>query len=283
MLGNAIRWAKLVRTMQRVNLALSRGAASASLRALDAADPVSWEFCGFSQNGEDGVIDYLRRRLKSPNRYFAEIGASDAVENNSSWLAVAGKLSGLMVEGDAATARRAEELASFLNLPLVRVAGMFATRDNAQKIKALCAHSDPDVLSLDIDGNDYYVAQALLEAGLRPKICVVEYNAAFGPDRSLTIPYREDFRVQEQASPLYFGVSVSGWRKFFSGRGYRFIGADSSGTNAFFVDPDAFDAAFLKPLTGRAFQDSAYQLLQTGAPWQERFARLKDLPFVEIA
>jgi hypothetical protein len=282
MLGKAIQWFKLLRSTQRVNLALARGAAASALRQLDPTDPATWEFCGFSQNGEDGVIDYLSRRVKAPNRYFIEIGGSDAIENNTSWLAIARKYSGMMVEGDRETALRAEELISFLNLPLVRCVNMFAARDSAAEIKKLAVHADPDVLSLDIDGNDYHVASALLDAGLRPKIWVAEYNAAYGPSRSLTIAYREDFRVQAADSELYFGVSLAGWKRFFAGRGYRFIGVDANGVNAFFVDPAAFEPGFLAGLKVREFQENPYQLLRFRAPWNDRFALIADRPFVEI-
>src|SRR6266849_1045876 len=68
---------ELGRARDRINMALARGAASASLRRLDPTDPRSWEFSGFSQNGEDGILDYLVSHLKTENRYFIEIGASN--------------------------------------------------------------------------------------------------------------------------------------------------------------------------------------------------------------
>jgi hypothetical protein len=61
--------------INRITMALSRGAATAMLRTIDPADPSSWEFSSFSQNGEDGIIDYLTRKINNPNYYFIEIGA----------------------------------------------------------------------------------------------------------------------------------------------------------------------------------------------------------------
>ncbi len=58
-------------------------------RDVDLRSPQSWEFSGFSQNGEDGILDVLRRQLKQRNRYFVEIGSADGLQNNSSWLVVA--------------------------------------------------------------------------------------------------------------------------------------------------------------------------------------------------
>src|SRR5882672_476960 len=77
-----------VTTLLRVNIALSRAAATSAQRTIDPTNPISWEFCGFSQNQEDGIIDYLCRHLKRSNRYFVEIGSHSGIENNTMWLAV---------------------------------------------------------------------------------------------------------------------------------------------------------------------------------------------------
>ncbi|EQD51583.1 hypothetical protein B1A_13004, partial [mine drainage metagenome] len=70
---------------------------------------------------------------------------------------------------------------------------MFVTRASVPALRARALYADPDVCSLDIDGNDYHIAGALLDAGLRPKIFVVEYNSAFGPQRRVTIAYDDAF------------------------------------------------------------------------------------------
>ena len=81
-------------------MALSRGTATSALRQIDSTSPNSWEFSGFSQNGEDGIIDFLTRKVLRPNRYFIEIVSGDGTENNTSWLAIARRYSGLMIEGN---------------------------------------------------------------------------------------------------------------------------------------------------------------------------------------
>ena len=86
---------------QRINAAIAKGGAMMQARRIDLSDPATWEFSGFSQNGEDGILDVLRGQLSSSNRFFVEIGAADGVENNSSWLAVMEKYNGLMVEGSS--------------------------------------------------------------------------------------------------------------------------------------------------------------------------------------
>lgn len=59
---------------------------------------------------------------------------------------------------------------------------MFVTQDNIQQVKNISLYNDPDVFSLDIDSTDYYIAKAVMAMGFRPKIFVVEYNSAFGPE-----------------------------------------------------------------------------------------------------
>ena len=80
-----------MRDRQRINIALSKGAIALHDRKMIKTDPQSWEFSGFSQNGEDGILHMLRSQLLRSNRYFAEIGSADGVENNTSWMAVAEK------------------------------------------------------------------------------------------------------------------------------------------------------------------------------------------------
>src|SRR5664280_1807906 len=100
MITRTLRFIRRFRAMQRINSALSRAAATAPLRVIDPARPDTWEFSAFSQNGEDGIIDYLCRRLKKPNRTFLEIGAADGLENLTAWLALGLKYSGIMIDGD---------------------------------------------------------------------------------------------------------------------------------------------------------------------------------------
>ena len=271
-----------VRDRQRINIALSKGGAMMLARNIDLAKPGTWEFSGFSQNGEDGILDVLRKQLSSSNRYCIEIGTSDGIENNSTWLLVAEKYGGLMIEGNPKLVERANRVIVSLSIG-AECRNMFVTRENVQELKSLAFYSDPDVFSLDIDGNDYYIAQAILDGGFRPKIFVVEYNSVYGPDRSVTVEYRDDF-VFTSAHPtqLYYGVSISAWRKFFESRGYRFVTVDRNGVNAFFVDPNFFDSAFLSGVKPLAFAENRFQYRKFRMPSEKQFALIANQKFVPI-
>ena len=281
MIGRMRRYFQDLEDRQRIAIALARGARMAA-RRVDLRDPASWEHSAFSQNGEDGVLDVLRSQLTHSNRSFVEIGAADGIDNNSAWLAIAEKYCGLMVEGDARKSVRARRL-----LPLAGVGveclAQFVTRAGVPALMQRALFRDPDVCSLDIDGNDCHIADALLAAGLRPKIWVVEYNATFGPERRVSIPYADAFDfTAAHPTQLYYGVSVAGWRAFFAQHGYRFVGVERNGVNAFFADPACFAPAFLDGVRGLDFAENRYQLHKFRQPWPQQFERIAGMPLVEI-
>ncbi|MEI6300034.1 MAG: hypothetical protein WCR74_01195 [Betaproteobacteria bacterium] len=282
MIKRAINYLLDVRDRQRIAIGLSKGAAMMQARNVDLTRPASWEFSGFSQNGEDGILDVLRKHLLASNRYFVEIGAADGIENNTAWLLVAEKYNGLLIEGSPHLVERAKRTVIGYSIG-AEIHNMFVTTESVQEIKALTLHHDPDVFSLDIDGNDYYIAKAVLDGGFRPKIFVVEYNSVFGAERSMTVEYKSDFVfTKAHSSHLYYGVSIAGWRKFFAQHGYRFVTVDRNGVNGFFVDPKYFGEGFLGSVNGLDFAENQSQLKKFKVPGEEQFRRIHDQRFVEI-
>ncbi len=282
MFGKAKNFLRQMRSFQMMNASLARGAAGASARQVNLADPKTWEFSGFSQNGEDGIIDVLSRQIIRPNRYFVEVGASDGLENNTAWLAMVRRFNGIWVEGDEENSRWSRFFFERQNYGL-KFLSMFVTLDNAKEIAREMAWRDPDVFSLDVDGNDYHFADSFLKAGVRPKVWVVEYNSAFGPERSVTIPYSPKFSVGSGSeSGLYYGCSISGWRALFEGHGYRFVTVEQNGVNAFFANPRCFNASFLDGIRGVPFAENFSQFRQHGS-WGKQFAQIAGLPLLEIS
>ena len=91
-----------------------------------------------------------------------------------------------------------------------------------------------DIVSLDIDGNDYWVAEALDFNGT--KIIVVEYNPIFGHELALTVPRNDSFnRTESHFSNLYYGASLLAFINLLKLENYTFIGSNRAGNNAFFV------------------------------------------------
>lgn len=271
-----------LRDRQRIIIALSKGSAMMNARNIDLKNPATWEFSGFSQNGEDGILDVLRKKLKNTNRYFIEIGAADGIENNSAWLLVAEKYNGIMIEGNKKLVERANRTVIGNSIG-AEIQNMFVTKESALNLKAMSMFLDPDVFSLDIDGNDYYIAQAIFDVGFRPKIFVVEYNSVYGPERSITIEYQPTFIfTQAHSTHLYYGVSIAGWRTFFEQRGYKFVTVDRNGVNGFFVDPNHFEKSFLDSISGLSFAENQSQHKKFRKSSEEQFAFIADQKFITI-
>jgi len=270
-----------IRDRQRIQIAVSKGIAGMQCRKVDETAPRTWEFSGFSQNGEDGILQVLRSKLLKSNRHFGEIGAADGIQNNTAWLCAVERYDGLMIDGSPKLAERARRVTKELNIGL-RFEEMFVTRDSASKIKSLMPSADPDVFSLDIDGVDYYIAKSLFDVGVRPKIFVVEYNSVFGPIRPVTVPYEDSFAMRRHPTELYYGVGLAAWRKLFESQGYRFVTVDVHGVNAFFVDPATIDAAFLANVKGLEFAENVYQRDKFGMNWEGQFALINGVKLVEV-
>lgn len=260
----------------------SRGALTRQARVLDPRVPTSWEFSAFSQNGEDGIVDYLCSCLGSSNRYFVEIGASHGLENNTAYLAFAHRWSGLMVEAD-----RGKVAWARTNLQPFGFGVEFLEHrvvpDRLDAVVDRMLERAPDVFSLDIDSVDYYVARQLMDLpDFRPKIVIVEYNSAFGPDRSVTVEYRDPFTRREHPSGLYYGVSVQGWRHFWERHGYRFVTVDRNGVNAVFADPAAMKPGSLEGLQPLRFAENVSQRRIHRSSWERQMEMIASMPLIEI-
>jgi hypothetical protein len=277
-------------------LALARAAATAPLRVIDPKQPRTWEFSGFSQHGEDGIIDYLCSRLLNPTRFFFEIGAANGIENCTAWLAFAKSYGGVWVEGNPALCKQAR--ASIEKVVWnVHVVNQFVTPESMPALLKMCPHIQPDVFSLDIDGIDYHVASRILELGYRPKIWVVEYNSVLGPERQASVPCTPGFdRWSMHPSGLYYGCSIGGWRALFSAYNYAFVTVEQGGVNAFFVDPAAFPPGFADGLRGETFRNNEGDLNEAtrtykdadgddvlpARDWRVQYDLIAALPLVEI-
>ena len=280
---NFIKPLQSLRDALRISQALSRGAATASTRQLNHLDLNSWEFSGFSQNGEDGVIEVLLQHLHHRNRTFIEIGAADAHENNSSWRAIAHRESGLMVEGAPQLAERA---ANIMNRHAhgVRVLNRMVTPEQAASLLTEVYDRDVDLFSLDIDSVDYWIAEGLIRAGFRPSIVVVEYNSTWGPDLAVTVPrtFSGSFR-DAHPSHLYFGASLSAWKSLWGSAGYRFLGVERNGVNAFFVLPERFESSFVNKVQGLSFAENYYQRSKFRTGWPAQHDLIRHLPTVNVS
>ena len=182
------------------------------------------------QNEEDGITLSLFDQVGVTNRRFAEIG-SGLSGGNSACLAQELGWTGLMVDGD--TERMVQVQRRF---PGVTAVAAWVTRENINElITDAGLGGEVDFLSIDLDGNDYWVWQALTACS--PRVVVIEYNSSFGPDRAVTVPYDPKFDRHDHRF-VYYGASLAALAKLGSAKGYRLVTTEPTGVNAYFLRDD---------------------------------------------
>ena len=271
----------------QATLLLTGKLCAARVRELPDATALSdTEFKVFSQWGEDGIIQFLISRVATPSRTFVEFGTQDYTESNTRFLLVNDNWRGLVIDGSERDIGfiRADAISWRHDLEAVCA---FVTRDNINELIARrFAGEELGLLSIDIDGNDYWIWQAI---EVRPSIVVCEYNSVFGSRLAVTVPYRADFdRTAAHFSNLYFGASLPALCRLAQHKGYAFVGSNSAGSNAFFVRGDRLGA--LRALGAqqgyvesrlRESQDAQGRL--TYLAGIERLRAIRELPLVDLA
>ena len=200
------------------------------------------EFQVYSQWGEDGIIDYLVERIGRekyiPNK-FIELGVEDYTESNTRFLLKNRNWTGLVVDGSDDNIKYIKQDSIYWRYDLTALK-KFITAENVDGVINECGFAgEIGLLSIDLDGNDYFIWDAI--KSISPIIVVCEYNSLFGDIYPLTVPYKDDFiRGREHFSNLYFGASINALIRKGKEKGYCFLGTCSSGVNAFFVRSDYF-------------------------------------------
>jgi hypothetical protein len=194
-----------------------------------ARDLRAFERRVFSQNGEDGILEEIFRRIGIETRFFVEFGVESGAQCNCARLAVEEGWRGLFLEADPTDFERLAE--RYRGQEGVRCARAVVTSANIERL--LEENGVPrsfDLLSIDIDGNDYWVWKAI--RGWRPRVVVVEYNAAYPPPQRWVMKEDPEYRWN---GTTYYGASLASLAALGREKGYALVGTNSSGVNAFFV------------------------------------------------
>lgn len=195
-------------------------------------DLTRFEASVFSQSGEDGVIAEILFRIGSSSKWFVEFGGDRGVQNNCLLLADVFGWQGLFIEADGD--KFAQLSSKFAPNPRVRTTQSFVTPANVEDLfAAVGVPEELDVLSIDVDGADWWIWRAL--SRYRPRIVVTEYNGALDLDARLTVPL--DFAGWDEATS-YFGASLGAFEALAHAKGYRLVHTELTGTNAFWVRED---------------------------------------------
>jgi len=200
----------------------------------------------FSQNYEDGMIAEIFRRISTTNKTFLEIGVGDGTENNTAVLLATG-WRGFWLEGDSASCQAIE--CRLKKIPdtaaRIKLRQAILRPDNAAALLAdLEVPKEIDLFSLDIDLNTYHVWAALPD--FRPRVVVVEYNAAIPPTEPWVHPLHTD-KLWDLTKA--FGASLKSFELLGREFGYSLVGCDITGNNAFFIRNDLLSDHFSDPFT----------------------------------
>ncbi len=214
----------------------------------------------FSQNGEDGVIERLMEHVGITNRFYVELGAGNGRECNTRYLREKG-WSGVMIDCDHED-------------PALDLHREFITMANVDSLMGKFNVPDSfDVLSIDIDGNDYWVWKAL-SPRYRPRVVVVEYNAGLPSDVAVTIPYHPDYRWAGQPDT---GHSLLALRNLSMTKGYSLVYAGAP--NAFLVLTSTLPPDYREVSLRAAAREGWIEARAREARWR---SGLKHLPWVSL-
>lgn len=241
----------------------------------------------FSQMDEDGIIQRLIHNIEIKNRTFIEFGAEDFFESNCRFLMMNNNWSGYVIDGSRDNINRLKNSYFYWRHDLSAVQA-FVTRKNINELlRASGFNEDLGLLSIDLDGVDYWIFEEIYY--YKPRILILEYNSVLGKDRKITVPYEDNFiRRDKHYSDLYWGASLGAMAHLAQSRGYSLVGTNSAGCNAFFVRNDLLNARISAAAIEDVFtlftardsrgKDGKLSYLS----WDKRLEMIKDLPVINI-
>jgi hypothetical protein len=216
-----------------------------------------FEFQVFSQAGDDGILLEIFSRIGSGNKSFVEMGVGNGLENNTTFFLMQ-EWSGLWVDGNPTfVADIKTRFTRFIQNKKLNIVESFITAENINDIldKAGCPE-EPDLFSLDIDQNTYWVLKAL--KNYRPRVMVIEYNAFYPPTMDFVVPYDPN-KIWDGS--INYSASIRPFVTLADEMGYNIVACDTFGVNMFFVRKDLCEDKFQEPYTAE-FHFEPYRLYQ---------------------
>lgn len=254
---------------------------------LSSSNLQDFEFKAFSQFGEDGIIQRLIQLVPVKHKTFIEFGVEDFHESNCRFLMMNDNWSGFVIDGSEENIERIKAADFYWRHELTALR-RFVTRENvSETLRSSGFDPDLGILSIDLDGVDYYLWEEL--DWLRPRIMIAEYNSVFGPDRAITVPYDPAFvRHDKHHSGLYFGCSLGALHHLATSRGYSLVGSTSDGVNAFFVRNDVMPKGLRALTVAEAYVASKFResrhpdLSLSYVGGTDRIELIRGLPVVNV-
>lgn len=229
----------------------------------------------FSQYEEDGKILMILSVIGMQNKTFLEIGSDDGINSNCANLVFNFGYRGLFLDGNPTSVKRGQKFYAKYPHPWMYPPTFTCAKVTAENINSLVKDAglsgDIDVLSIDIDGNDYWVWNALNQVS--PNVVIIETHVEFGM-RNIVVPYDPNYFFPGK-HPVYHGASPIAMVKLAKKKGYRLVGANELGFNLIFVK-NGLGEEFLPEVE----VESVLQHPSVQASWK-RFEPIKDWEFLE--
>jgi hypothetical protein len=279
---------RAVSTVQKIqNTQLDQTAITNQYLLMNKLMPVSempsLKDVGFSVHSEfeeDGILLYIFSLIGTTNKRVVEICAGDGTQCMAANLIINHGWEGLLFDGDKGSVERgikfyAMNQATFIYPPVFINA--WITCDNINQLIADNGfHGEIDMLSLDIDGNDYYIMKAI--SVIKPRVIICETHNVIPSNLPLTIPYKEDFYYKDGNQHEEFrSVSLLAMKNLLTEKGYRLIGAHKYGFNAIFMLNEIGRDHFPE-VSVESVHDNPYTKLRRDKVWHE----IKDLAWVKV-
>ena len=219
----------------------------------------------FSQFDEDGIINEIFKRIGTKTKCFLEIGVGDGLECNTHSL-IYNDWSGSWIDGSEHFCKQIRSKFKFALDNNLNLSNSFVNKDNINELANNLCPNGIDLLSIDIDGNDFYIWDSIVD--LNPRVVIMEYNTKFPPPMDWVMEYNES-HMQDKTS--YFGASLVALTNLGTKKQYSLVGCSLHGANAFFVRNDLLDDKFQAPYTA----ENHYEPCRYSLAWKYR-SGLKD-------
>ncbi len=240
-------------------------------------------FKAFSQTDEDGILLYIFTIIGCTTKKSVEICAGNGIECNTANLIINHGWHALLVDGNETLVKGGVEFYkrnphTFVYPPTF--VHSWVTRGNVNEvIDKNGFEGEIDLLSIDMDGVDYWIWSAI--NSIEPRVVVVEYQDIIGPDKALTVPYSDNFNGYAHPTtlgmPNFCGASLPAFVKIAKEKGYRLVGCNRYGYNAFFIKNPLGE----KEIPQINIKD-CFKHPKVIWGMKERFPTVKDFPWVEV-
>jgi len=240
-------------------------------------------FKTFSQTDEDGILLYIFSIIGTVNKKSVEVCAGNGIECNTANLIINHGWHGLLVDGNELLVKQGQNFYrknphTYIFPP--KFVQAWITRDNIDKIiRDNGFEGEIDLLSIDMDGVDYWIWEAI--EVIDPRVVVVEYQDIIGHDKALTVPYSDHFNAYKYPTtlgmPNFCGASLPAFTKLAKKKGYRLVGSNRYGYNAFFIKNPFGESEIPEIPIKDCFKHPK-------VIWgiKERFPTVEDFPWVEV-